>query len=114
VTCAGTSDLACGGRKFSGNSLRIRGERFLYHGTILHSFDIDLMSKYLFMPPRQPAYRSSRSHGDFLMNLPVSAEAIRKAMIAGWGAEGTTGEIPPVEFEPLVKKYRSREWIWQQ
>ena len=63
VVLRGTSDLARGDRKFSGNSLRCKREHLLYHGTILYNFPLDLIGRYLGIPPRQPAYRQQRTYG---------------------------------------------------
>src|SRR5262249_51556743 len=41
IVCAGTSDLAAGGRKFSGNSQQRKRSFLLHHGTILYNFDLD-------------------------------------------------------------------------
>src|SRR5262245_22119574 len=72
VEQCGTSDLAIGNRKFSGNSLRCKREHLLYHGTLLYEFDLSLISRLLRMPPRMPGYRDGRSHEEFVMNLGVS------------------------------------------
>ena len=57
VVCRGTSDLAMGELKFSGNSLRVRRTHLLYHGTLLYDFSLGAIGRYLVEPPRQPEYR---------------------------------------------------------
>lgn len=84
VECAGTSDLAWHGRKVSGNSLRCRRDHFLYHGTLLYDFPIELIEACLRSPPRQPDYRRGRSHRDFVTNLPASREALVQALLNQW------------------------------
>lgn len=100
VSCAGTSDLAllandpaaegesCSAdrfaRKFSGNSLRKTRKRILYHGTLLYDFDLSLIPRLLRTPPRQPEYRAGRDHSDFVTNLPLDGETLRKALIEHW------------------------------
>ena len=80
----GTSDLALEERKVSGNSQR-RGRRaLLHHGTILYDFDILLMERYLKHPPRQPAYRSGRTHRTFVANAPVARSVIEQAITKEW------------------------------
>jgi lipoate-protein ligase A len=74
---AGISDLAVDGRKVSGNSLRCRRDFLLYHGTLLYDMSLDLMERYLKMPPRQPEYRVGREHQSFVANLPIDRVAIR-------------------------------------
>src|SRR5262245_43034553 len=76
VEHVGTCDLAIGGRKFSGNSLRCKRDHLLYHGTLLYNFDLELVSRLLRMPPRQPDYRGHRAHADFLTNIPVTVAEI--------------------------------------
>ncbi len=92
VACAGTSDLAftpTAGeppRKFSGNSLRIKRRHLLYHGTILYDFDVPSLARWLGPPTREPAYRRSRTHQEFVANLPVRKEELVAALINGWQA----------------------------
>jgi lipoate---protein ligase len=71
VQMQGTCDLTFDDRKFSGNSLRISRQHLLYHGTILYDADLELISRCLATPPRQPEYRRQRIHRDFLTNLDV-------------------------------------------
>jgi lipoate-protein ligase A len=76
------SDLVLKGRetKFSGNAQR-RGRGFiLHHGTILYDFDLDLISRYLKMPPKMPEYRRSRQHADFVTNISVSPVEIKRVL----------------------------------
>jgi lipoate-protein ligase A len=80
VALEGDGDLAIGGRKVSGTAQR-RGRRaLLHHGTLLYDFDAALASRYLREPRRQPDYRQRRSHADFLGNLPVAADALRRSL----------------------------------
>ncbi len=75
VECRGTSDLAIGGRKFSGNSARCRRNHLLYHGTLLYDFPLELVERCLAMPPRMPDYREGRRHESFVTNLPLRSES---------------------------------------
>jgi lipoate---protein ligase len=68
-TPEGTSDVAVGGRKISGNAQARRRGAILVHGTLLVDFDFDLAEKVLRHPSREPAYRRSRSHRDFMVTL---------------------------------------------
>ncbi len=86
VSREGTSDLAWQGRKFSGNSLRVKRNHLLYHGTLLYDFPLPLISELLATPPRQPAYRASRTHTEFVVNLPLARSQIRQAIIEAWQA----------------------------
>jgi lipoate-protein ligase A len=92
VACAGSSDLVISSgtatppRKFSGNSLRVRKNHLLYHGTVLYDFPLEMIERWLGEPVRQPEYRAARDHGAFLTNLPASRAAIEDALIEAWGA----------------------------
>jgi len=111
VRCQGTSDLVAGDRKFSGNSLRCKRRHLLYHGTLLYDFPLELIDRYLSMPPRQPDYRSGRSHDDFVANLPLEAEAIREALRTAWDAREPCDAWPRELTERLAaEKFSQAEW----
>lgn len=111
VQCQGTSDLTLGGKKFSGNSLRIKRTHLLYHGTVLYRFPLELVSTCLRTPPRQPEYRQARSHDEFLVNLPASRSALCQALAAGWQAHEPLVEWPRRETEQLAEaRYRQAAW----
>ena len=107
----GHTDLAFGGRKFSGNSQRRHKNCLLFHGTFLLDFDITLVSEALKFPSRQPDYRHRRSHADFLMNLDLSAAKVKEALQTIWKAELPL-ENPPLEsISKLAReKYAKPEW----
>ena len=65
----GTSDVAVGARKISGNAQARRWKALLVHGTLLVDFDPELADAVLKHPPREPAYRQGRPHRDFLVTL---------------------------------------------
>jgi len=111
VRCQGTSDLAIEQMKFSGNSVRCKRSHLLYHGTLLYDFPLELIDRLLRMPPRQPAYRDGRNHGEFVTNLPLSSEAIRRALVAAWDATEPLVQWPRERTAQLVtKKYAQPEW----
>jgi lipoate-protein ligase A len=88
LSIEGGTDLALGGRKVSGNAQR-RGRRaLLHHGTLLYAFDPGLADRYLQEPVRRPAYRSGRRHGEFIGNLPLSAETIAARLDSAWRVLG--------------------------
>ncbi|MGB8852821.1 MAG: lipoate--protein ligase family protein [Pirellulales bacterium] len=114
----GTSDLAVldGSieRKVSGNALRVKRHGVLYHGTLLDSFDLDLISRVLRHPPQEPAYRAGRSHAGFVANLglgrPRLKAAVREAFQATGSAEAL-GDWPPDRVRQLVaERYASSAW----
>jgi lipoate-protein ligase A len=107
----GHTDLVFGGRKFSGNSQRRHKHYLLFHGTFLLDFDIPLVGEVLKFPSRQPDYRHQRSHADFIMNLDLSAAAVKAAMQKVWKADLSL-ENPPLErVSKLVReKYAKPAW----
>ena len=111
VRCRGTSDLAVGDRKFSGNSIRVKRNHLLYHGTLLYDFDLPLVDKCLAMPPREPDYRQGRPHESFVTNLPLSSSAIRRALVAAWKATEPFDNWPREQTAQLVvERYARSEW----
>lgn len=80
----GDCDLALHHRKISGNAQRRTQVAILHHGTLLYNFDATRPEGFLKVPHRQPRYRAGRSHRDFLGNLPLTAEEIRRRMVAAW------------------------------
>jgi lipoate-protein ligase A len=93
LSIAGGSDLVLDGRKVSGSAQR-RGRRaMLHHGTLLYDFDPALAARYLREPVRQPAYRASRRHTDFLGNLPLPADAIHARLETAWRTLGAMPEV---------------------
>ncbi len=111
VTCRGTSDLAVGDLKFSGNSLRCKRDHFLYHGAVLYDFPLELIDQCLAMPPRQPDYRGGRAHRGFVTNLPLSPATIRTALIAAWDADQPCTEWPRAATHRLAaERYNCSEW----
>jgi lipoate-protein ligase A len=111
VRFCGTSDLAIDGLKFSGNSMRCRHKHFLYHGTILYNFPLELIAHCLKAPPRMPDYRDGRDHQAFVANLPLPADAIRQALISAWNAVETFDDWPRDLTARLVaEKYGNSQW----
>jgi len=111
ITVRGTSDLALGDRKFSGNSLRVKRDHLLYHGTLLYDFSLPLVELFLAPPPRQPGYRAGRSHGAFIANLPVSNTELRSVLVSAWSAAEPLTNWPDEMTRTLAHtKYAIREW----
>jgi lipoate-protein ligase A len=112
----GTSDLVLGdeettSRKFSGNSLRAKRTHFVYHGTLLYNFDLSLIATCLRMPPRQPDYRQSRGHADFVSNLPLSRGVLEQAVLEAWPTTDELSDWPQDQVAQLVETRFSRdEW----
>ena len=115
VAHVGTSDLAVGNQKFSGNSLRCKRDWFLYHGTLLYGADLELIDSLLGTPPRQPAYRAGRSHRQFVTNLPLGRETLSEIVRGAFAAETMVASWPMEETERLVSdRYGREEWTRQR
>ncbi len=107
----GTSDLALGEQKISGNSMRIVRSHVLYHGTLLYDFPLDLIEELLDVAPRQPDYRAGRTHRAFVGNLPTDALALREALIAAWSPTASRTAWPVERVRTLVEEqYGQDEW----
>lgn len=108
---AGTSDLAAGGLKFSGNAQQRKRTHFLHHGTLLDVFDLDLIPRYLNAPERQPDYRMDRPHAAFVRNLSAGIVRLKSLLAAEWVAAGEYCPIPWDEVVRLVaEKYGRDDW----
>jgi lipoate-protein ligase A len=111
VVLAGTSDLALGELKVSGNSQRRLSRFLLHHGTLLCGLDCSRMERYLPPPKRQPAYRQGRDHRSFMTNLPASSGTLRQALRRAWEAHGELADWPRSLTAELSRdKYTQREW----
>lgn len=111
VQIRGTSDLAVGESKFSGNSLRCKRNHLLYHGTLLYDFDVSLFDKYLGPAPRQPAYRKGRTHRQFVANIPLSSAEMKQAISAVFQASRECTQWPREMVHQLVKeRYSEESW----
>lgn len=119
IELAGTSDLilrqdsqqSSKALKFSGNSLRVKRDWLLYHGTLLYDFDVPLIESVLRTPPRQPEYRGRRPHSQFITNLPHSREQLVEALPRGWHCDGQLLAYPRDHVDKLVaEKYCRDEW----
>jgi len=111
VEWRGCTDLALDGRKFSGNAQRRARHSLLFHGTFLLNFDLQLVSQVMPQPSRQPGYRAGRAHGDFLINLGMSADVVCQSLRTAWNA----GKSSPPQLEARVdalvqEKYARIEW----
>lgn len=108
TTVAGTSDLAfhSGGalQKFSGNALRMKRTHFLYHGTLLYDFDLERVSQLLASQTREPDYRASRPHGNFIANLPITRNQLLTALTTGWQANKKLDPWPQYRMQEIVKE----------
>ncbi len=108
----GTCDLTIGGRKVSGNSLRVKRNFLIYHGTMICDFDTRTITQCLGTPVRQPDYRANRSHDQFVASIPAKTDQLRVAIANAWEAEQTTTEWPEELTQKLTaEKYRCEQWL---
>ena len=95
----------------SGNALRVRRQAVLYHGTLLDSFDLGLVSRVLRHPPREPEYRSGRDHGSFLANLGLGRRPLEAAVRGAFAAVEQRHDWPQDRVAELVRdRYRDIAW----
>jgi len=107
----GHTDLTLDELKFSGNAQRRRKNFLLFHGTFLLDFNLDLIGEFLRMPSQQPDYRAGRHHGEFIMNLDLTVDAIKTALEVFWRVNAGTAHLPTKEIRKLVlEKYSTKEW----
>jgi lipoate---protein ligase len=111
ILVSGHTDLALNGLKFSGNSQRRKKNFLLFHGTFLLNLNLELVGECLRMPSFQPDYRASRSHDEFLLNLNLPADQVKRALQKAWGAMEQLKIIPQSEIQRLAtQKYSTDEW----
>lgn len=111
IASAGISDLAIGGRKCAGNAQQRKRTHLLHHGTLLCSFDLGLIARYLAHPPREPDYRNQRSHFDFVTNVSVPMEALKQRLTAAWQARQPLSTWPESRVDELMRqKYALPDW----
>jgi lipoate---protein ligase len=109
VEIKGCTDLTLGELKFSGNAQRRKRHALLFHGTFLLRFDLSLMDRFLNMPSRQPDYRTGRPHNRFLVNLDVTASAIKDALREAWAAHAPLPVAPDCQ-RLIEEKYARDDW----
>lgn len=111
VELAGHTDLAIAGRKFSGNAQKRKAGFYLFHGTILLDFDLDLVQKLLLPPSKEPDYRAQRSHLEFIRNLSITRDEAKEALREAWDANEPAGGWPQERVQKLcAEKYEKDEW----
>ena len=111
VSVEGQTDLVLHGLKFSGNAQRRKRNFLIFHGTFLLNMDLAMIEQALAMPSRQPSYRAHRAHSDFLTNLNVSSNLLKKALQNAWDANEPFQTIPLDRVSRLVsERYSLEEW----
>ena len=111
VGIRGHTDLAVGELKFSGNAQRRRRKFLIFHGTLLLTFDLPMIEKFLRMPSQQPDYREHRPHKEFLSNLNLTPATVKRAFQDQWQATKPLNDLPLAEIQELSRtKYATAEW----
>ena len=117
VAMKGYSDLTVQGWKFSGNAQRRRKQYVLFHGTVLHSMNLDLVAEVLGAPEKMPDYREGREHLRFIRNIPVDPACARREIASAWAAP-TTPDNDATQWlltrttDLATTRYRDSNWIW--
>ena len=114
---AGTSDIARACRKFSGNAQRRRKRFLLHHGTLLYGADTSFYGRYLREPADRPEYRGTRTHDDFVENLPLKREALAYAVVQTFAPdaepEAPDAGLVAAAVRLVEAKYGLREWTYR-
>lgn len=115
LAARGASDLTVEDLKVGGNSMRIRRNWLLYHGTLLLNMDLHQIHSYLRHPPREPTYRSGRSHLDFVRNLNQPFATVEKHLRNQFKASTVMQGFPLAPILQLCwEKYENDEWTYQR
>ncbi len=109
ISIQGHTDLTLGKLKFSGNAQRRRKNFLLFHGSLLLNFDLPFISELLNMPSLQPDYRDGRPHEEFIINLKVPADVVKRSLASEWKAPAASIQ-KPILPPALLEKYQSTEW----
>ena len=111
VEIRGHTDLAVGELKFSGNAQRRKSRALMFHGCFLAQFDLNLIEAVLAHPSKEPEYRGHRKHGEFLMNLGTTAEALKMSLIDVWSAKDIGSAPSQRRIDLLVnERYANPAW----
>jgi lipoate-protein ligase A len=111
VRISGGSDLTVAARKFSGNSQHRKRRFTLVHGTFLLNIDVSLIEQILPLPSKEPTYRQRRAHLDFLMNLPITSESLKRCLREVWTARERLANPLDRRIARLVQeRYARDEW----
>jgi lipoate-protein ligase A len=92
--------------KFSGNAQRRRRGALVFHGTLLYAFDLKSIGDLLRFPSAQPDYRDSRSHLDFVRNIPTDGASLRRALSEAWNAV----EPAPTPSEETISRLVTNQY----
>lgn len=69
LSIQGISDITIDDKKILGSSLHRKKDLVLYQGALLVNPQLDLISRYLRHPKKEPEYRGGRAHSEFITSL---------------------------------------------
>jgi len=69
LSMKGISDISIGDKKILGSSIYLRKKTLFYHAVLNISESVEVISKYLKHPTKEPDYRKGRSHKEFVTSL---------------------------------------------
>lgn len=98
----GLSDLAIDEMKISGNAQRRTRRGLLFHGTILHGMQADVIGRYLKHPKRKPDYRDNRDHGTFLRTIEAPPHELKQAIADVWRAQPDSEALPQTRLSHAI------------
>lgn len=108
IAFRGISDLAIDGLKISGNAQRRKRKALLFHGTLLHGMQGDLIGRYLKHPKREPDYRIGRPHASFLATIDAAPQDIKQAIAEAWSAESLLKSWPHTRMPGAIARITER------
>jgi lipoate-protein ligase A len=93
----GVSDLALADRKVGGSCVYRTRDLLYYSTTLLIQPDLDLVTRYLRHPPREPDYRQGRGHREFMGKLSDRlAHRAPSAVVADLSAALTASKLETI------------------
>ena len=115
VTVKGSGDLTIEGRKFAGSAQRRLRNHFFVHVSILNTFDLSLIPRYLAEPQRRPDYRESRPHEHFLTRLNLNIDLLKSAIARSWFPEKTMIPTTPLPLQLvralMEERFGEQSWV---
>ncbi|MHA2261176.1 MAG: lipoyl protein ligase domain-containing protein [Candidatus Thorarchaeota archaeon] len=118
------NDIEVNGRKISGTGGTERGDAFLYQGTLLVDFDVDLMLRSLRIPVEKLKDKEVESVKDRVtwlsreLEVLPAIEDIKKAFVSGFEqvfdvtlAPGSLAEVEEKMFRERLPYFNSDDWI---
>lgn len=118
---SGRNDLLADGRKFSGTALCDQKGNKLFHGTLLHSSDLERLSRYLTVDPKKIRSKGIASVRARVCNLTefcpdLTLRGLQKALLSSFESLGYYGEYAlnareEEELEQLACHHRDPAWF---